>query len=108
MGPWGSSRSQFEVFGGELVAGPEGGGAGDGVEGVGRGEAAGDAVMVAADDEGGEGADAVEDLVGAGAVADHVTEVPELVEAGELRGGEDGVERFKVAVDVGEDEDAHG
>ena len=65
--------------------------------------------MVAANDEGGDGADEVEDLVGAGAVADHVAEVPELVVASvRLCGFEDGFQGFEVAVDVGEDEGAHG
>ncbi len=98
-----------EVVGGELVAGPEGGGAGDGVEAVGRGEAAADAVVIAADDEVVEGADAVDDLVGAAAVADDVAEVPEFVDSRRQIGGvgEDGLESFEVAVDVGEDEGAH-
>ena len=108
-GALGEGAEPLDVFPAKLVAGPEGGVAGDGVEVVGRGEAAADAVVVAADDEGGEGADEVDDLVGAGAVADDIAEIPELVISASARGsGEDGLEGFKVAVDVGEDEGAHG
>ena len=96
----------LEVVGGEFVVGPGGGGAGDGVEAERGGEAAADAVVVAADVERGERADDVDDLVGAGAVADHVAEVPDGV-VGAGGGFEDGVEGFEVGVDIGEDEGAH-
>ena len=95
-----------EVFGGELVVGPGGGGSGDGVEAEGGGEAAADAVVIAADDEGLERADAVDDLVGSSAVADEVAEVPDfVVEA--FGCGKDGFESFEVGVNVREDESAH-
>ena len=81
-------------------------GAGDGIEADRGGEAAADAVMVAADVEGGDRTDDVEDLIGAGSVADEIAEVPDGVEVA-LRGLEDGVEGFEVGVNVGEDEGAH-
>ncbi len=77
-GTLGESFEPFEVGGGELGAGPEGCGAGDGVEGVCGGEAAADAVVISADDEVLEGTDALDDLVGAASVADDVAEVPKL------------------------------
>src|SRR3954464_13317415 len=43
-----------------------------------------------------------------GAVADHVSEAPAVLDAGLVDGREHGFERGLVAVDVGEDGDPHG
>ena len=96
-----------EVGFGELGFGPLDGGASRGIEVDGGGEAAADAVVIAADGDGGERADEVDDLIGAAAVTDGVAEIPQGVEAGG-RGVEGGGESFEVAVNVGEDEGAHG
>ncbi len=96
-----------EIGLGQFSLCPGYGGAGGGVEVDGGGEAAADAVVIAADGDGGERADEVDDLVGAAAVADGVAKVPERVKAA-VGGGERGGEGFEVAVDVGEDEGAHG
>lgn len=96
-----------EVGFGEFGHGPGDGGAGGGVEVDGGGETTADAVVVAADGDGGERADEVDDLVGAAAVADGVAEIPDGVEAAGS-GGEDGGKGFEVGVDVGENEGAHG
>ncbi len=84
--------------------GPVRGGAGDGVETQRGGEAATDAVVIAANGELRFRANRIDDLIGAGAVADDVAEIPEDIEAG---GVEDGGKGFEVRVDVGEDEGAH-
>ena len=56
--------------------------------------------MVAANDQRGERADEVADLVGAGPVADDVAEIPELIVLS-VGGGKNGLERLKVCMDVG-------
>ncbi len=70
------------------------------------GEAAADAIVIAAHVDARERADGVDDLVRIGAVADDVAEVPKLVEG--AGGGEHGLKSLEVAVDVGDDEGAHG
>ena len=47
-------------------------------------------------------------LVRLGAVADHVAEAPDLVDAGRLDRGEDRLERGQVRVDVADHRQAHG
>ena len=105
-GPDGTPRSHSRFVGVSSSLVQSGGGARDRVEAEGGGEAAADAVVVAADVECGQRADDVDDLVGAGAVADHVAEVPDGV-VGAGGGFKDSVEGFEIAVDVGEDEGAH-
>ena len=53
-------------------------------------------------------ADQVGAGVGLGAVADHVAEAPDLLDAGLVDRREDGLERGQVGVDVGDHGDAHG
>ena len=75
--------------------GPVGGGAGDGIEAERGGEAATDAIVIAADGELRFWSDQINDLVGAGSVADDIAEIPESIEG--AGGVEDGVESFEVA-----------
>ena len=49
---------------------------------------------------------AIKHLVRTAAVADRITKIPHRVIAA-IRGGKHRSERFKIGVDVGEDEDAH-
>ena len=62
-------------------------------------------VVIAADPDGSDRRQALDDRVGLGAVADHVAEVPDGVDRAEV--GEDRVERDEIAVDVREDGDPH-
>ena len=100
------STEPFEIFGRELVPGPEGGDAGDGVEVFQVHEAADGFVMIAADEDASEGADAGDDFVGIGGVADGIAEVDDEVGSGSS--GQTSVERLEVAVNVAEEKDAHG
>ena len=81
----------FAIFGAELVAGPERYGARDGIEIVGVGEAGAGFIVIAANGERADFADAVDDFVGIGTVADYVAETDYFVPVA-FRGGESGVE----------------
>jgi len=105
-GTLGERAQPFEIFGGELVAGPESGEAGDGVEFVEVHEAADGFVVIAADEDVSERLRFGNDFVGVATVADGVAEIDDEVVGGS--GGQTGVQRFEVAVNVAEKEDAHG
>ena len=81
----------FAIFGTELVASPESDGARDGIEIVGVGEAGAGFIVIAANGEGADFADAIYHFVGIGTVADDVAETDYIVSAA-FRGGEGGVE----------------
>src|SRR5580700_10521592 len=81
----------FAIFGAELVAGPESDGARDGIEIVGVGNAGTGFIMIAANRERADFADAIYHFVGIGTVADHVAEADYFVPVA-FRGGESGFE----------------
>ena len=85
--------------------GPGSRGSRDRIEAEGGCETTADAIMVTAHVELGSGTDQVNDFIGAGAIADYVTEVPQNIEWSSRF--EDGVECFEVSVDVGENQGAH-
>src|SRR5271156_4784751 len=89
-----AGRKLFEpcaIFRAELVAGPEGDGAGDRIEVVGVGQAGAGFIVIAADSERADFADAIYYFVRIGAVADDVAETDYFVPVA-FRGGEGGVE----------------
>jgi hypothetical protein len=81
----------FAIFGAELVASPESDGAGDGIEVVGVGQAGAGFIMIAANGERADFADAIYHFVGIGTVADDVAQADYFVPVA-FRGGEGGVE----------------
>src|ERR1700686_5153345 len=95
----------FEIFGGELAARPERRKTGDGVEVLEVHEAADSFVMIAADEDLSESLRAGNDFVGIAAVANRVPEINDEVVGGS--GGQTGVQRFEVAVNVAEKKDTH-
>src|ERR1700726_1475797 len=95
----------FEIFGSELAAGPESGEARDGVEVLKVHEAADSFVVIAADEDPSESLRARNDFVGVAAVANRVPEINDEVIGGS--GGQTGVQRFEVAVNVAEKKDTH-
>ena len=100
---------EIEVLAGDGFLGPEYGRCGDRIEGLDRIEARDGLVVVAADDRQGlEGQDLGDDLVRGGAVADKVAEEDIVIDLLLLDGLEDRLEGLHVAVDVGEDQVAHG
>ncbi|HEX9607671.1 MAG TPA: hypothetical protein VF962_10600, partial [Gemmatimonadaceae bacterium] len=94
-----------EIFGSELVAGPESGETGDGVEVLEVHEAADGFVVIAADKDLSESLRAGNDFVRVAAVPDRVPEIDDEVIGGS--GGQTGVQRFEVAVNVAEKKDTH-
>jgi len=95
----------FEILGSELVARPESGEAGDGVEVVEIHEAADGFVMIAADEHASQSLRFANDFVRIAAVADRVSEIDDEVVS--WSGGQTGVQRFEVAVNVAEKKDTH-
>jgi hypothetical protein len=88
----------------QLFQRPSHGVSGDGIEAVGRLEAACDLVVVPADDRQRiEQAHALDHGVGIGAVADQVAENQCAVVAAALGVGETGLESLQVCMDVGQD-----
>src|SRR5580658_10337021 len=96
----------FAIFGAELVAGPESDRARDGIEIVGVGDAGAGFIMITADSERADFADAIDYFVGVGTVAYDVTEADYFVPVA-FRGGESGVESSEVGVNVAENQIAH-
>src|SRR5437660_11292894 len=94
-----------EIFGGELVARPESGEAGDGVEVLEVHEAANCFVVIAANEDLPESLRFNNDFVRITAVADRVSEIDDEVVGGS--GGQTGVRRLEVAVNVAEKKDTH-
>src|SRR5271154_2875734 len=96
----------FAIFGAELVASPQRNGARDGIEIVGVGDARAGFIVIAANGERANFADAIDHFVGIGAVADYVAETDYFVPMA-FRGGEGGVESCEVGVNVAENQIAH-
>ena len=86
------------IFGRQLVAGPYGGGSGHGVEIFEIDQAGGGFVVVAPHENTSQTAGALNHFVRAGAVADYVAEIGNKVVG--RSGGEAGLERFEVGVNV--------
>jgi hypothetical protein len=99
------SAKPVEIFGSELVAGPESGETGDGVEVLEVHKAADGFVVIAADKDLSESLRAGNDFVRVATVPDRVPEVDDEVIGGS--GGQTGVQRFEVTVNVAEKKDAH-
>ena len=97
-GTLGERAQPFEVFGGELVASPERGQAGDGVEVLEVHEAADGFVVIAAHEYASDRLRAGNDFVGIAAVADSIAEIDDEIVRG--RGGQTRVQRFEVAMNV--------
>src|SRR6266436_1596121 len=93
------------MFGSELVARPESRQTGDGVEVLKVHEAADSFVVIAADEDVSESLRAGNHFVGITAVADRVSEIDDEVVSGS--GGQTGVQRFEVAMNVAEKKDTH-
>ena len=81
-GTLGQPAQPFEILGSELVARPECGEAGDGVEFVEVHEAADGSVVIAADENASERSHLGHDFVGIAAVADGVSEIDNEVVGG--------------------------
>ena len=96
----------FAIFGTKLIAGPESNGARDGIKIVGVGEAGAGFIVIPANGERADFADAVNYFVGIGTVADYVAETDYFVPVA-FRGGEGGVESGQVGVDIAENQIAH-
>src|SRR5205807_6492227 len=94
-----------EILGGELVARPESGEAGNGVEVLEVHEAANSFVVIAANEDLPESLRAGNHFVGITAVADRVFEIDDEVVS--WSGGQTGVQRFEVAMNVAEKKDTH-
>ncbi len=75
----GQSAQPLQVVGSELIAGPQGGQAGDGIEVLQFHGAAGCLVMVAAHEDGPQAANPFDHVVGAGAVAHNIAEVHDQI-----------------------------
>ena len=88
----------FEMLGSELVAGPDGGGGGHGIEVIEFKQTGCGFVVIAADENLAQGTGAVDDFVGRGSVADDVAEVGDEIEGRSC--GEAGLQGFKVGVNV--------
>jgi len=99
------SAEPFEVFGGELAAGPESGEAGNRVEVLEVHEAADSFVVIAADKNASQTLCFNNDFVRIAAVADRVSEIDDEVVS--RSGSQTGVQRFEVAVNVAEKKDTH-
>jgi hypothetical protein len=95
----------FEILGGELVARPERGEPGDGVEVLKVHESADGFVVIAADEHASQSLRFGNDFVRIAAVADRVSEIDDEVVSGS--GSQTGVQRFEVAVNVAEKKDTH-
>ena len=105
----GQAPEELGVGLGQGLLGPADGGRGDGVERLQGFGAAHGLVVVAPDDrQGFEGVDLADDLVGRGAVADQVAQADVVVDLFLGRELEQDFEGFQVAVDVAEDQVAHG
>ena len=89
-----------EVVGRELLTGPQRGEAGSGVEFAEVHQSRDRLVVVAANEDAPHGPRADDDLVGVGAVADRIAEVDHEIVC--RSGGQAGLERFQVAVNVAE------
>ena len=92
------SAQPFEMFGSELVAGPDGGGGGHSIEVVQVEQAGCGLIVIAADKDRSQAAGALDDFVGARAVTDDVAEVCDEIERRSC--GEAGLQRFEVGVNV--------
>src|SRR5665213_846613 len=75
------------------------------VEPLRTGQPAAHAVMIAADMHLRHLADAVDDFVRIGSIAYHIAQVPHLIDR--ARGSEDGFKGLKIAMNIGENENAH-
>src|ERR1700730_14279170 len=95
----------FEIFGSELVARPERGEAGDGVEILKIHETADGFVVISADEHASQSLCFNNHFVGIAAVANGISEINDEVVGGS--GGQTRVQRFEVAVNVAEKKDAH-
>src|SRR6202158_5499313 len=95
----------FEIFGSELVARPERGEAGDGVEVLKVHEAADGFVVIATDEHASQSLRFGNDFVRIAAVADRVSEIDDEVVS--RSGSQTGVQRFEVAVNVAKKKDTH-
>jgi hypothetical protein len=106
--PGGQGRQPLAVLVGQGVEGPTDGVAGHGVEAFGTFEAGADLVVVAAN-QGvrRQGAHALADGVGVGAVADQVTQHEHLVVLQRLGLGHHGLVGLEVGVYVADDQVAH-
>ena len=94
-----------KIFGGELVARPERGQAGDGIEFFEAHEAADGFVVIAPDEDTSDRLRFGNDFVRIAAVANSVAKIDDQVVSGGC--GQTGVERFEVAVNVAYKKDAH-
>lgn len=104
-GAFGHLLEPAGMFRGEDAACPAGRTASDGVEVFKTFRSADDLVVIAAHEGAAGGADAVDDLIGIRAVSDDIAEIPYSVAGG--RGGQYGIERLKIGMDVGDEQDAH-
>ena len=89
----------------ELFASPEGGQAGDGVELVEVHEAANGFVVIAANESASQSLRLGDDFVGISSVADRIAKVDDEVMG--RSGGQTGVQRLEIAVNVAKKEDTH-
>ncbi len=97
-GTLGKRAQPVEILGGELAARPESGKAGDGVEFLEVHEAADGFVVITADEDASQSLRLGNDFVGIAAVAYGVAEIDDEVVGGS--GGQTGVQRFEVGVNV--------
>jgi hypothetical protein len=95
----------FKILGSELVARPERGETGNGVEVLEVHESADRFVVISADEHASQSLRFGYDFVWIAAVADRVSEIDDEVVSGS--GGQTGVQRFEVAVNVAEKKDTH-
>src|SRR5580692_3522892 len=94
------------MLGSQLVARPERGGGGHGIEIFELDETGGGFVVIATDENVSQTAGALDNFVGAGAVADHVAEIGNLIERRSR--GEAGFKSFEIGVNVAEYQYAQG
>src|SRR5271155_587717 len=92
----------FAIFGAQLVAGPESDAARDGIEIIGVSDAVAGLIVIAANGERADFADAIDNFVGIGTVADYIAETDYFVPVA-FRGLESG----EVGVDIAENQVAH-
>ena len=94
------------LLGAEDLTGPTGGSAGIAAKTGNVDLAEHSQVVIASEHDVGAGADQVDALVWTGSIADGVAQTPECIEAITLC-FEDGFERLEVAMNIGENNDAH-
>ena len=86
------------MLGSKLIAGPDGGSGGHGIEVIQLKQAGCGFVVIAADKNFSQGSRAIDDFVGRGSVADDVAEVGYEIEG--RSSGQAGLQGFKVGMNV--------